>query len=100
MNMRGGKQLQPYYALAYNPVENAAVLMTRPKDIELTHYDLYTLPKKAESAEEDNADGIRYALSMKVQSVLFLQFERMRGRLDRAQSSRCTRSKEEHNNKK
>ena len=60
MNMRDNKQSRTYYSLAYNPVEDVAVLTTRAKDSEQAHYDLYTLPKKAASAEADSVDSTRY----------------------------------------
>ncbi|KAG8146581.1 putative Coatomer subunit alpha protein, partial [Naja naja] len=52
MQLRSGSKF-PVFNMSYNPAENAVLLCTRPSNLENSTYDLYTIPKDADSQNPD-----------------------------------------------
>uniref|UniRef100_A0ACB8G8D4 Uncharacterized protein n=1 Tax=Sphaerodactylus townsendi TaxID=933632 RepID=A0ACB8G8D4_9SAUR len=55
MQLRSGSKF-PVFNMSYNPAENTVLLCTRASNLENSTYDLYTIPKDADS---QNPDAIR-----------------------------------------
>ncbi|ERE72870.1 coatomer subunit alpha isoform 1 [Cricetulus griseus] len=49
----------PVFNMSYNPAENAVLLCTRASNLENSTYDLYTIPKDADSQNPDAPEGKR-----------------------------------------
>ncbi|KAI1229973.1 Coatomer subunit alpha, partial [Lamprotornis superbus] len=49
----------PVFSMSYNPAENAVLLCTRASNLENSTYDLYTIPKDADSQNPDAPEGKR-----------------------------------------
>uniref|UniRef100_A0A670ZLJ2 COPI coat complex subunit alpha n=1 Tax=Pseudonaja textilis TaxID=8673 RepID=A0A670ZLJ2_PSETE len=58
MQLRSGSKF-PVFNMSYNPAENAVLLCTRPSNLENSTYDLYTIPKDADSQNPDAPEGKR-----------------------------------------
>jgi coatomer subunit alpha len=54
MQIRGGGK-QPTFSMSYNPALNAILLCTRTSNMENSTYDLYSIPKDAESSSESDS---------------------------------------------
>ncbi|RMB90615.1 hypothetical protein DUI87_32879 [Hirundo rustica rustica] len=54
----GGSKF-PVFSMSYNPAENAVLLCTRASNLENSTYDLYTIPKDADSQNPDAPEGKR-----------------------------------------
>ncbi|NWR95406.1 COPA protein, partial [Furnarius figulus] len=52
MQLRSGSKF-PVFNMSYNPAENAVLLCTRASNLENSTYDLYTIPKDADSQNPD-----------------------------------------------
>ncbi|XP_069336456.1 coatomer subunit alpha isoform X1 [Eulemur rufifrons] len=58
MQLRSGSKF-PVFNMSYNPAENAVLLCTRASNLENSTYDLYTIPKDADSQNPDAPEGKR-----------------------------------------
>uniref|UniRef100_A0A8C5NLV0 Coatomer protein complex subunit alpha n=1 Tax=Junco hyemalis TaxID=40217 RepID=A0A8C5NLV0_JUNHY len=58
MQLRSGSKF-PVFSMSYNPAENAVLLCTRASNLENSTYDLYTIPKDADSQNPDAPEGKR-----------------------------------------
>ncbi|NXH23106.1 COPA protein, partial [Bucco capensis] len=58
MQLRSGSKF-PVFNMSYNPAENAVLLCTRASNLENSTYDLYTIPKEADSQNPDAPEGKR-----------------------------------------
>ncbi|KAL7978383.1 hypothetical protein Chor_014922 [Crotalus horridus] len=58
MQLRSGSKF-PVFNMSYNPAENAVLLCTRPSNLENSTYDLYAIPKDADSQNPDAPEGKR-----------------------------------------
>ncbi|XP_057244480.1 coatomer subunit alpha-like, partial [Malurus melanocephalus] len=58
MQLRSGSKF-PVFNMSYNPAENSVLLCTRASNLENSTYDLYTIPKDADSQNPDAPEGKR-----------------------------------------